>query len=199
MDASYYQAVGCQNIDACLRFGSCFCWDNLALTPESSERIHTYVLSQGSVQSARAQFVRTYQSDHPHPERPPLVQGIQGIKSVYELTLTTPDDDPLPLRRFLDRVVSSKMFGVLAFTACFELTKNGMPHIHAMLWSSKNLLNSNHIRVKMGYPHRFTLSKVRMETNYWDYIHKDCDNPETQAYCAKHDLEQIWGGVLISI
>lgn len=122
----------------------------------------------------------------------PEIKNIEGINSVYELTLTTTKDDPAELRQYLDKIVASKMFGVTAYKACYELQKNGKPHIHAMLWSTKKVLNSNHIKSKIKFPYIFTLKFVRMQPNFYNYILKNEKDISTIEYCLKNNLTQIW-------
>lgn len=120
------------------------------------------------------------------------IKDVQGVNSVYELTLTTTKDDPYELRMYFDKICKSKMFGVKAFKACMELQQNGNPHIHAMLWSSKKVLNSNHIKAKIKFPYRFTLAFVRRQQNFYNYILKEKDSPNIIEYCLKKGIPQIW-------
>ncbi|AUM61759.1 Rep [uncultured virus] len=122
----------------------------------------------------------------------PEIEDVQGVNSVYELTLTTTKDDPYELRQYLDKIVKSKMFDVKAFKACMELQENGNPHIHAMLWSGKKVLNSNHIKTKIKFPYRFTLKFVRRQQNYYNYILKEKDSPIIIEYCQRKGIPQEW-------
>lgn len=120
------------------------------------------------------------------------IKDVQGVNSVYELTLTTTKDDPYEIRMYFDKIVKSKMFDVKAFKACMELQQNGNPHIHAMLWSGKKVLNSNHVKTKIKYPYRFTLKFVRRQQNFYNYILKEKDSPNIIEYCLKKGIPQIW-------
>jgi len=111
-------------------------------------------------------------------------------KSFYELTLTSTVDDPYALRQWLKQVCDSKMFGVLKFKACMELTKAGMPHIHAILYSSKEYLNTNHIKDKLKFPYRFELAKVRSVKAFLEYISKSKMNDID--YCDSKGIPQTW-------
>ena len=135
----------------------------------------------------------------PEPPKPvvpieplPELKDVKGVLSVYELTLTTTKDDPYELRQYFKKICDSKMFDVKAFKACVELQKNGMPHIHAMLWSGKKVLNSNHIKAKIKYPYRFSLKFVVRQLNYYNYILKEKDSIDIIDYCNKKGIPQIW-------
>lgn len=125
----------------------------------------------------------------------PEIKDIDGVESVYELTLTSTKDDPYELRQYLLKICESKMFGVKAFKACFELQENGHPHIHAMLWSSKKVLNSNHVKCKIKFPYRFSLKFVRRQLNFYNYILKEKDDPIIIEYCLRKGLQQIWSNI----
>lgn len=120
------------------------------------------------------------------------IKDVQGVNSVYELTLTTTKDDPYELRMYFDKICKSKMFDVKAFKACVELQQNGNPHIHAMLWSGKKVLNSNHIKAKIKFPYRFSLAFVRRQQNFYDYILKEKDSPIIIEYCRKKGIPHQW-------
>lgn len=124
----------------------------------------------------------------------PEIKDIEGVASVYELTLTTTKDDPYELRQYFQKIYESKMFDVKAFKACMELQKNGNPHIHAMLWSGKRVLNSNHIKSKIKFPYIFSLKFVRRQENFYNYILKSekNNNIEDIDYCNRKGIPQQW-------
>lgn len=124
----------------------------------------------------------------------PENRDVVGVQSVYELTLTTTKDDPYELRQYLQKICESKMFDVKAFKACFELQENGHPHIHAMLWSGKKVLNSNHIKSRIKYPYRFSLKFVRRQENFYNYILKEKECPNIIEYCLRKGIQQLWSG-----
>lgn len=147
----------------------------------------------------RADFNKYKPITMPDPPKPvvpieplPEVNGIDGVLSVYELTLTTTKDDPYELRQYFKKICDSKMFDVKAFKACVELQKNGMPHIHAMIWSGKKVLNSNHIKAKIKFPYIFSLKFVRRQLNYYNYILKEKDSDVIIEYCQTKGIPQIW-------
>lgn len=115
-----------------------------------------------------------------------------GVASVYELTLTSPDDDVYYLRQSLQKIVESAMFEVKKWEACIELTKAGLPHIHAILYSSRQHLDSTKIKTK--FKHLYELKRVRSLNNYLNYIKKENGNPSILAYCEKKGIPQFWDG-----
>lgn len=116
-----------------------------------------------------------------------LVDEFAGVKCVYELTLTIPPNamTPVELYGWLDRIATSRTQSCVGYVACMELTKAGIPHIHAMLFTSKYVDKS-----KVTYPHRFEFKKVRSVENYLIYIQKCLDDPDIQAYCQQHGVPQ---------
>lgn len=119
-------------------------------------------------------------------------KDVEGVESVYELTLTTTKDDPYEIRQYFQKICESKMFAVKAFKACFELQENGHPHIHAMIWSGKKVLNSNHVKTKIKFPYRFSLKFVRRQLNFYNYILKEKDDPTIIEYCLRKGIQQLW-------
>lgn len=109
--------------------------------------------------------------------------------SMYELTLTTTDPDPSVLIRNFLKVVNSAMFAVKGYIYCVELTKAGLPHIHAMLFCTRKYIDSSKIKKLYGY--RYSCSRVKNARHYYDYIGKEKENPEVQAYCDAHHIQQI--------
>ena len=91
------------------------------------------------------------------------------------------------------------MFDVKAFKACMELQDNGNPHIHAMLWSGKKVLNSNHIKAKIKFPYRFSLKFVRRQENFYNYILKEKDSPNIIEYCQRKGIPQLWHSEIANI
>lgn len=120
--------------------------------------------------------------------------GIPAHESVYELTLTTTKDDPYELRTFLHKVCKSKMFNIVHWKACFELTKNGLPHIHAILYSANKYCDATKIKA-LKFPYRYEFQKVRDEDAYNKYIIKEKYNVEVSMYCEQKGIQQIWDGL----
>lgn len=116
---------------------------------------------------------------------------IPAHKSTYELTLTTTKDDPYELRQWLKKIVSSRMFNVVKWKACFELTEAGLPHIHAILYSDNKYCDSSKIK-SLKYPYRYEMKPVRQLEAYNNYILKEKDNPIVQEYCLKKGITQIF-------
>lgn len=114
-------------------------------------------------------------------------------KSMYELTLTTDKDDPYELRQWLTKIVKSAMFKVVAFRACIELTKKGMPHIHAILYSSETFLDASKIKA-LKYPYRYELEKVHSYDKFFEYIKKEKNNVSMNMYCERKGIPQFWHG-----
>lgn len=115
--------------------------------------------------------------------------------SAYEVTLTTTKDDPQELRDFLKKIVESKMYAVKAWEACIELQENGMPHIHAIIYSDKKYCDGTKVKSRIKYPYRYKFARVRNLDNYLKYIHKENDNLIIQEYCEKKVIPQFWNGL----
>lgn len=128
-------------------------------------------------------------------EEDPLPQAIEDkfapYESLYELTLTTPTDDPYELRQFLDKITKSAMFSVKAYIACIELTKAGLPHIHALLFGNAKYMDASKIK-KLKFPYRYELKRVRVPGRYHEYVNKERDNPIVIDYCNKKGIPQFW-------
>lgn len=112
-------------------------------------------------------------------------------KSVYAMTLTTSEDDPYMLRDFIIKFTNSRMYRVSAIAYSFELTKKGIPHIHAMVWSTKKYLDAKKIEQRLGFKGRYTLDKVNDEISYANYMLKDRSNQDVIDYCTKKGITQI--------
>lgn len=178
----YYQIIGCKDV-SCRLFGNCFC--DLPQDKPIIQRVVDEVF-------AAAPELNKLRANAEHIVPLPEVAQLDGVKSVYELTLTTTKNDPQELLVYLTKITASRMFSVLGYKACFELTKAGLPHIHVMLWSGKDYLNVAHIREKIKFPYRFELKRVRLQQNFYNYIHKELGNKEVEAYCNNHNISQIW-------
>lgn len=113
-----------------------------------------------------------------------------GVNSAYEFTLTSTVDDPYYLRESFSKIVNSAMFEVSAWEACIELTKNGMPHIHGIVYSKRKYLDGTKIKTKFKY--RYEFKRVKMMTNYLNYIKKEDGNKVIQDYCTKKGIPQFW-------
>lgn len=119
-----------------------------------------------------------------------IIDKFAPYESLYELTLTVPADDVYSLRQGFLRILQSKMFEIKGFIACIELTKSGLPHIHALLFSNKKYLDSS--KIKTMYEWRYELKRVRLPGNYYDYINKEKNNPMVIDYCAQKGVPQTW-------
>lgn len=169
----------------------CWCDIRAIRRQETDVEIQEYILSLQD-QGVIPKF-------EPKPKKPERVKQVQdpipvppGTDSVYELTLTSPDDDVYYLRQSLQKIVESRMFEVIHFKACIELTQAGLPHIHAILYSKKKFLDATKLKTK--FKHRAELSKVRMHSNYLNYIKKEDGNITIQEYCQKKGVPQFWDG-----
>lgn len=111
-------------------------------------------------------------------------------ESVYELTMTTPNDDPYQLRQAFQAICDSAMVDCAMAYACIELTKAGLPHIHAIVYSRKKYLDAG--KLKRFHPHRYELKRVRQLDNYINYIQKEFGNPSIEDYCLKKGVPQFW-------
>lgn len=120
----------------------------------------------------------------------PDVDVPPGVRSIYELTLTMPVDDPHFLKQKLEVICKSNMFEVVKYLGAFELTQAGLPHIHAILYSKRKFLDAS--KMKKIFPHRFELKKVRDHHAYLNYIFKEKDNNVIIQYCQEKGITQIF-------
>lgn len=107
----------------------------------------------------------------------------------YELTLTQPpseDQSPHDILAAFDKIVTSTMWKIEQYIRCVELQKNGEPHIHALLVTTKYINKS-----KINYKHRFTLSRVKDLKSWLYYIFKEKNCKKLNAYCMKHNISSI--------
>jgi len=119
-----------------------------------------------------------------------VVDKFQPYESLYELTLTIDVDDVYTLRECFNKITSSAMFEIKGYIACVELTKSGLPHIHALLFSKKKYIDGS--KIKKLYKYRYECKRVRHPGNYYDYINKERDNPAVIDYCAAKGVDQLW-------
>lgn len=112
-----------------------------------------------------------------------------NYKSVYELTITSVSVDPSRIVSELDRVVNSVQSSVVNYHACIELTQAGMPHIHAILYSSLKYINQS--KLKRFIQDRYSCKLVRDEKKFLAYIHKEKGNHIVEAYCTRHNVPQF--------
>lgn len=133
---------------------------------------------------------------YPLPVPIPELPGVPDVPphaSVYELTLTTDEDNVQYLIESYNKVKASKMFGVVHSYACVELTQQGLPHIHAVLFSDKKYLDASKIKGKpVNFTKRYELKRVRNIGNYLNYIRKEDGNVNIQEYCLKNQVPQFW-------
>lgn len=118
-----------------------------------------------------------------------LRQAFPNASSYYELTLTVDKDEPQILFDGLNTFVKSAMFDVIGWMACVELTKTGLPHIHAFIVSSRKYLDAS--KVKKVYAYRAELKRVRMVDNYINYLLKNKNDVSTIAYCKEKGIPQF--------
>lgn len=155
----------------------------LDATPESRARIDAVCDAVATRVLTRKGLIR------PVPVQP-RVPGVVA-EGIYELTLTTTQDDPAELQRWLSKIMSSAMFDVVHWQACLELTEAGMPHIHAVVYSRKKYLDASKVK-RLKFPYRYELKRVRDVERYLIYIRKESGNPIIEAYCAAKGVAQFW-------
>lgn len=134
---------------------------------------------------------RVHRADPEEVYFPGPAHPIPEYKSVYELTLTTTKDDPYELREFLRKVCRSKMYNVVHWKACFELTGAGLPHIHAILYSSNEYCDGTKIKA-LKFPYRYEFQCVRNLAAYNNYIIKEENNIDVSIYCQAKGIKQIF-------
>lgn len=110
-----------------------------------------------------------------------------GTVSLYEITLTTPTENPSILEQYVNKILTSKMYKVLGYIYSYELTQSGLPHVHMLVCCGVEYFNSS----KLKYPYRATFTKVRDPDAFFAYITKSKDDKNVQQFCKKHNLQQI--------
>lgn len=126
---------------------------------------------------------------------PELLQRHPAHTSAYELTLTTPPTDPdvYRLRDVVKKIYESAIFDCILILACVELTKEGVPHIHALIYSNKKYLDASKLKGSpFKFPYRYTLKRVRNLDNYYNYIHKEYDTVSIKDYCLGKGIPQFF-------
>lgn len=133
---------------------------------------------------------------YPDPKKQePVVEPQPDHTSYYEITLTTTKDDPYELRQWVQTIAKSKMFQCRDMPYCIELTKAGLPHIHAILCSEKKYIDATKIK-SLGYPYRYSCSRVRNLEAFTNYINKEKNNISTIEYCNKKGINQFENGYI---
>lgn len=130
----------------------------------------------------------TYFPDKTRPA--PALPDIPAYQSYYEVTLTSTKDDPYELRQWVSKIAKSKMFGSKDMPYCIELTKRGLPHIHALLCSDKKYIDSTKIK-SLGFPYRYTCDRVKNLDAFNNYINKEKNNPLIIDYCKRKGIPQF--------
>lgn len=157
---------------------------NFAITPALDALM--YRIAKRYIPAEKAERV-------PELPAPPVILPVPPHESVYELTLTTNVDDVYALKEAFQKISNSNMFEVAMSYACVELTKEGLPHIHAVLYSNKKYLDAT--KVKQFWKLRYELKRVRKIDNYLNYIKKEDGNPIIVDYCARKGIDQFWYGI----
>jgi len=87
------------------------------------------------------------------------------------------------------------MYGVTAWKAAVELTEAGLPHIHAILYSSNKYCDGTKVKSTIKYPYRYEFKRVKSLVGYNNYIMKEKNNPLIIDYCQKKGIPQFWDAV----
>lgn len=120
----------------------------------------------------------------------PVAQLPPGALSAYEITLTTTKDDPYELRQWIQKIGKSAMFEIIDMPYAIELTEKGLPHIHAIAYSTKKTIDGSKIK-KLKFPYRYECKRVKTLQAYQNYILKEKDNPIIIDYCNRKGIEQF--------
>lgn len=109
---------------------------------------------------------------------------------LMEFTLTSLETDPSTMLKEFHKVMDSKMHRILKWSRAIELTKDGKPHIHAML-----ICDRKHIPrpsyVKKIIHARFSLQRVRIAVAYEEYMKKERNNKLVQDFCVLYNIKQF--------
>lgn len=114
---------------------------------------------------------------------------------LYELTLTvditkftTPSLALPALLLSFERIIKSRMTSCVDWIRCIELHKNGYPHIHALLATSKAIQVT---KITAMHPYRASMSQIKDLEKYLKYIYKDSTNLTVTAFCDVNQTPQI--------
>lgn len=136
----------------------------------------------------------------PLPDRHPTLDrfstyAISRRYRLYELTLTvdiTKFESPREAVPFLlnnfSKIINSKQVAAIDWIRVIELHKNGYPHIHALIATTKQPQST---KITAMYPYRASMSRVKDLEKYVRYIYKEQDNPTVQAFCDDNATTQI--------
>lgn len=111
--------------------------------------------------------------------------------SIYELTLTVPSVDDL--KELIDgfyKIITSKMYEIHYYEGCIELTKAGVPHIHAMLVCGNKTPKAS--TIKKLYKYRFTCQKARMPDAFREYVWKGWGDFLIKNFCEDYNIRQFF-------
>jgi len=87
------------------------------------------------------------------------------------------------------------MFEIVSLEWCMELTKAGMPHLHGFIMSTKQYLQPSKLK-KLGYPYRFSMTKLKKPEAWAHYILKEKNNFSHIAYCRSKNIPQFGNACL---
>lgn len=167
----------------------CMKYDNVMCHPDCHEECFQYHTLKAKSVMFTDEILSGMYPDLVRIPKPPIVEPEVPPRSEYELTITTTKDDPYELRMIINKIAESKMFGVNTMPYCFELQKNGMPHVHCYIYSSKKYLDAS--KMKKFIPYRFELKRVINSEAYINYLYKEKDNPLIIDYCLKKGIKQF--------
>lgn len=135
-------------------------------------------------------YLRT--SDETQIKNTDLVDRFKKYVQCWELTITQSPDrghDVSAMLSFLNKIAESKMYKVDDYFACIELTKEGIPHIHAILGSSLKTWDIS--KMRPWYDQRFECKRVRELPYYCDYIMKEANNNDVMEFCRQYNIDQF--------
>lgn len=177
------------NMPQCM-IGGNVCDDCWAGKRRWADYIFTWQLvADGIIKIVPDNYKKKEKEEAPLPDV--VVDKFQGYESLYELTLTTTKDDPYELREWLTKIANSNMYMTIGYIYCIELTKAGLPHIHALLFSSNKYCDGTKIKKSLKYPYRYEMKRVKLPGNYYTYINKESENQLVIDYCLKKGIPQF--------
>lgn len=126
----------------------------------------------------------------PRPDLGPLPEG-----TAFEVTLTVPPDDStvIMIKTLADgfyKILGSKMWDIVYYEACVELTKAGIPHIHAIVVCGGRPLKA--ANAKKLYPHRMSVTRAKDLVALRDYVWKGWGNISEKNFCDDHNIRQFF-------
>lgn len=110
----------------------------------------------------------------------------------YFITLTDIKEDPKDLIISIKKIINSKLINVIKYLYCFELTKDGIPHIHMVMKTDKYVKARDILNMNNGK--RIDISLVKSLINVINYICKE-EEDVMKDYLIKYNIEKFYTNI----